>query len=424
MNKFFGYFVALLALLAIGYFVYQGSVEQGNVEQGSVVQGTAENKNIKIQQGQKVLFQTNKGNFTVELYVKESPKTVSNFVEYIKADFYSSTIFHRAIPGVILQGGGFNSQMVKKKTRVAIDSESGNQLLNSKGTIAMARKTSPNSATSQFFINLRDNANLDQQADKQGYTVFGKVVDGLELLTELSKSKTKELGKHKRVPIDEIEITSVKIIVAPKLKEIGKQQNAKLDSQTLTDEKFVEGVHYVLLKEPVPLINSHKVEVVGAFSYGCGHCYGLYPLTQEWKLKNNKKITFSYFHAVWSEAMRIYARTYYTAIELKVEKQIHLPLYETIVINQQKLSERDELATFFESFGVERSKFVEVFDSQTIIQRVEQAEKLTKAFNLASVPEFIVAGKFRIDPSRAGGTEEIFEVMDFLIEKEKALSKK
>ena len=116
--------------------------------------------------------------------------------------------------------------------------------------------------------------------------------------------------------------------------------------------------------------------------------------------------------------MRIYAQTYYTAIALGVDKNMHVPLYEAIVIHQQKLSNKDEIAAFFESYGVDKAKFIEVFDSEAIVKRVGQAEKLTKAYHLASVPEFIVAGKYRLDPMRAGGVKEIFEVMDYLIEKE------
>ena len=117
--------------------------------------------------------------------------------------------------------------------------------------------------------------------------------------------------------------------------------------------------------------------------------------------------------------MRIYAQTYYAAIELGVEKQMHLPLFEAVVINQQKLSTKEELAHFFESYGIPKVEFNKVFESQSTVTRVEQATALTKAFNLASVPEFIVAGKYRVDPMRAGGQKEIFEVIDYLIKKER-----
>jgi cyclophilin family peptidyl-prolyl cis-trans isomerase len=363
--------------------------------------------------GQQVVFQTNKGNFVIELYPEKSPLSVSNFISYVKQGFYEGTIFHRALPGVIIQGGGFSKGMNLKASNRPVKNESSNLLPNVKGSVSIARKDSADSGTSQFFINLRNNAELDHRADKPGYAVFAKVVEGLDVLEEMAKSKTEIVQAHKNVPVDDIFIQSVKLMTKPSLKEVGAstEVSGKL-------EEFQEGVHYVRLKTPLPLLNTKKVEVVAAFSYGCGHCYGLYGPTRDWKASQRKKIDFSYFHAVWSDSMRTFARTYYTAIELGVDESIHVPLYEAIVIHQQKLSNRDELASFFESYGVDRAKFIEIFDSERIVERVGQAEKLTKAFNLASVPEFIVAGKYRLDPMRAGGTAEIFAVMDFLIEKE------
>mgnify|MGYP000017611285 CR=1 FL=1 len=116
--------------------------------------------------------------------------------------------------------------------------------------------------------------------------------------------------------------------------------------------------------------------------------------------------------------MKLYAKTYYTAIELKIQKQIHIPLFEVIVINQETLSNKEELADFFVKFGIEKTKFIRTFDSEKIEKRVNQAEKLTKKFQLASVPEFIVAGKYRVDPMRSGGQNKMFEFLDFLLEKE------
>lgn len=368
---------------------------------------------------QLIVFETNRGNITLELNGKKSPKTVNNFIEYIKAGFYDDTIFHRAIPGVIIQGGGFKSDLVAKETRSSIENESSNGLLNVKGSISMARKSAENSATSQFFINLRNNPKLDYSKDKEGYAVFGKVIKGLTLLETAAKSETKKQGAHQNVPKEEFKIISVKLIEEPKLKEI--TTSTEETSDKAKNDGFQEGIHYVLLKEPLSLLNTNKVEVIAAFSFGCGHCYGLYPSTQEWATSKNKDIEFSYFHAVWNPSMKLYAQTYYTAIELGIENKIHLPLFEAIVINQQKLSNKAELAAFFESFGVPKDKFTEVFDSESISKRVTQAEGLTKAFNLASVPEFIVAGKYRVDPMRAGGPKEIFDVIDFLVQKERKL---
>lgn len=399
--------IILLILLALvgGNFILNQKSEDG------IAFSQAELKQLKNQQ---VIFETNKGKFVIELYPEKSPITVANFINYVKRGFYDKTIFHRTLPGVILQGGGFSEGMNLKPTNDAIENESHNLLPNIKGAVSMARKDFADSATSQFFINLRINPSLDYRANQPGYTVFANVVEGLELLEVLAKSKTRKYGAHQNVPLEEIVIQSVKLTNRSTLLEIG-----QVESKNVHISEFQEGVHYVRLKSPLPLLKTEKIEVISAFSYGCGHCYGLYGATQDWKLENKKQVEFSFFHAVWSKAMRVYARTYYTAIELGVDRNIHVPLYEAIVIHQQKLSNSDEIATFFESYGIDRSKFIEIYDSEHVVKRVEQAEKLTEAFNLASVPEFIVAGKYRVDPMRAGGQQEIFKVIDFLVEREK-----
>ena len=128
-----------------------------------------------------VRMETNKGVITLELDGKKAPETVANFVEYAKAGFYDGTIFHRVIPGFMIQGGGFNTGMKQKSTRAAIKNEADNGLKNATGTIAMARTSDPNSATAQFFINVKDNGFLNYSAPTPqgwGYCVFGKVTDG------------------------------------------------------------------------------------------------------------------------------------------------------------------------------------------------------------------------------------------------------
>jgi len=402
-----------LTLMFASYFASQHSI---------AAQSNTSIEEVNKLEGQLVQFITNKGNFTIELYAKKSPQSVLNFVEYVKSGFYKQTIFHRAIRGVILQGGGYTSDLIAKKTRAPIANESKNNIANTTGTIAMARMKTAHSATSQFFINLRDNPSLDAKGNEYGYTVFGKVVNGLPLLKTLAKTKTKKQDLHQYIPVDEIKIIDVQLIEKIGLKEI--KPNKVNISENKNNEKFVEGIHYVRLKEPIKLsdnkINTNSnVEVISAFSFGCGHCYGIYPLTQQWSHSHKSDTTFSYFHAVWNQAMRVYARSYYAAIELKIENKIHLPMFEAVVINQQKLDNQDDFAGFFESFGVEKDKFIKIFNSEPVSQRVEQAEKLTKLFNLASVPEFIVAGKYRVEPMRAGGQDEVFDVIDFLVKREK-----
>lgn len=382
-------------------------------------------KEIIALDGKIIQFETNKGSFEITLSAKLAPKTVGNFIQYVKSGFYNGTIFHRALPGVIIQGGGYNSEMQEKPTNTPVDNESNNGLFNLAGSVAMARRSAPNSATSQFYINLKDNKKLDYKKDKLGYTVFAQVTKGLELLQELAKRKTITVGLHQNVPSEEIKLISVKLVNKAVLKEVTSQSDVDSDSEMSGSKNsiidFKEGIHYQKLESTLPLTNTNKVEVISAFSYGCGHCYGVHAQVEAWKKGRLKEVEFSYFHAVWNKAMRVFAQAYYTAIELNIQNKIHLPLFEAIVINQEELEEKEQLAKFFEKFGIEEQKFIEIFESQRVIKRVIQAEKLTKKFQLASVPEFIVAGKYRVDPMRAGGQNEMFELLDFLVKKEKKI---
>lgn len=157
----------------------------------------------------KVVLETTKGNMTLELYPDKAPKTVENFLTYVDDGFYNGTIFHRVIPGFMIQGGGFTSEMQQKKTRETIPNEAANGLKNQKGTIAMARTPDPHSASSQFFINVADNDFLNfQDATEQGYgyCVFGQVVDGMDVAEKIVKVKTGRHGPHGDVPTEPIAI--------------------------------------------------------------------------------------------------------------------------------------------------------------------------------------------------------------------------
>ena len=140
----------------------------------------------------KVLIKTNLGDMTVELYPDKAPKTVENFLAYVNGKFYDGTIFHRVIDNFMIQGGGMTADMKEKETRRAIRLESKNGLINQRGTIAMARTSDPNSATAQFFINVKDNAFLDQAnaKDGNGYAVFGKVVEGMDVVDKIKAVPT------------------------------------------------------------------------------------------------------------------------------------------------------------------------------------------------------------------------------------------
>lgn len=165
-------------------------------------------------QATQVKVDTNMGAFVIELNAKAAPKTVENFLAYVKSGFYKNTLFHRVIPNFMIQGGGFVMGMEEKDTRAPIALESRNGLSNVRGTIAMARTNDPNSATSQFFINVRDNRFLDanQAQDGNGYAVFGKVVSGMSTVDAIAQVKTHSVGYYDDVPIRDVVIKNMSVI--------------------------------------------------------------------------------------------------------------------------------------------------------------------------------------------------------------------
>ncbi|MDJ0958586.1 MAG: peptidylprolyl isomerase [Arenicellales bacterium] len=163
----------------------------------------------------RVSIDTSYGRIILELESEKVPLTVGNFVQYIEEGFYDNTLFHRVIDNFIIQGGGFEPGLIQKTTRTPIKNESSQGLHNKRGTIAMARlPDEPDSATSQFFINTRDNDILDYNAgdNKQGYCAFGRVVDGMEVVERIEGVGTATVGEHHDVPLKEIVIEKVELI--------------------------------------------------------------------------------------------------------------------------------------------------------------------------------------------------------------------
>jgi len=162
-----------------------------------------------------VMFETNQGNFTVEVYHDKAPKTVDNFLQYVKDGFYTNTIFHRVISRFMIQGGGFDRELTEKPTRAPIVNEAANGLVNQTGTIAMARTSDPNSATAQFFINVADNQFLDYtspEPDRIGYCVFGKVVSGMDVVFKISNLPTGNQRGFSDVPFRTVIIKRATIV--------------------------------------------------------------------------------------------------------------------------------------------------------------------------------------------------------------------
>jgi peptidyl-prolyl cis-trans isomerase A (cyclophilin A) len=162
---------------------------------------------------QKVKLATSMGDIVIELDAKKAPKTVDNFLQYVKAGHYNGTIFHRVIPNFMVQGGGMQPDMKEKTTRPPIPLESRNGLSNARGTVAMARTAVPDSATAQFFINVKDNAFLDQpnSRDGNGYAVFGKVVKGMEVVDKIKDVATGSRGPHQDVPNEPVVIKTATV---------------------------------------------------------------------------------------------------------------------------------------------------------------------------------------------------------------------
>ena len=161
----------------------------------------------------RVLLATSLGDITIQLEPQKAPKTVANFLDYVKAGHYDGTVFHRVIDGFMIQGGGFTPEMAQKPTRAPIPLESRNGLKNERGTVAMARTSVPDSATSQFFINLVDNPRLDYpNPDGNGYAVFGKVVAGMDVVDRIRKVETAPQKGHQNVPSTPVLIRSATIV--------------------------------------------------------------------------------------------------------------------------------------------------------------------------------------------------------------------
>jgi peptidyl-prolyl cis-trans isomerase A (cyclophilin A) len=161
-----------------------------------------------------IRFETTLGDFTVEFYEKEAPLSVANFLRYVDDGFFDSTIFHRIVPGFVIQGGGFTDDMTQKKTHPAVKNEADNGLKNARGSLSMARTNDINSATSQFFVNLKDNDFLDHSRGNFGYAVFARVTAGMDVIDKIAAVETGRKRGFDDVPVDAVIMKSVRRIPA------------------------------------------------------------------------------------------------------------------------------------------------------------------------------------------------------------------
>jgi cyclophilin family peptidyl-prolyl cis-trans isomerase len=157
-----------------------------------------------------IVFETTLGNFTVEFHEKEAPLSVANFLKYVDDGFFDGTIFHRIVPGFVIQGGGFTPDMEQKRTQPPVKNEADNGLKNERGTLSMARTNDVNSATSQFFVNLKDNDFLDHKRGNFGYAVFARVTEGMQVIDQIAAVETGRRRGHDDVPLEPVVMKSVR----------------------------------------------------------------------------------------------------------------------------------------------------------------------------------------------------------------------
>lgn len=160
-----------------------------------------------------VVMHTSLGDITIDVFEEEAPKSAANFLQYVRDGFYDGTIFHRVIPGFVIQGGGFTEDYQQKKTRAPIVNESDNGLDNDRGTLSMARTSDPDSATSQFFVNLSDNAPLNASGGRPGYAVFGKVTEGMDVVDAIADVETGSAGPFRQdAPQQQVVIETAEVV--------------------------------------------------------------------------------------------------------------------------------------------------------------------------------------------------------------------
>src|SRR5579864_8242845 len=161
-----------------------------------------------------VRFETSHGTFTVELFPEKAPVSVENFLKYVDDGHFDGTIFHRIIPGFVIQGGGLTADFANKKTRAPISNEANNGVKNTRGSLSMARTNEVNSATSQFFVNLADNAFLDHGPRDYGYAVFGRISDGMDVIDRIARVRTGTRQGYKDAPLEDVVVVSARRLPA------------------------------------------------------------------------------------------------------------------------------------------------------------------------------------------------------------------
>lgn len=191
------------------------------------------------------------------------------------------------------------------------------------------------------------------------------------------------------------------------------------ETRAAGDEKYQAGIHYDLLPQPVRTRDATKIEVVELFWYGCPHCYHFEPLVKQWKKTLSDDVDFWRSPAMWNPRMKIHAQAFFTAESLGVLDKLHNPLFTSLVVERKRLDKPEEIEDLFASYGVDREAFRKTFNSFGIVSQVKQADARARSYRISGTPELVVNGKYRISAGKAGGQEEMLQVADFLIKKER-----
>lgn len=186
-------------------------------------------------------------------------------------------------------------------------------------------------------------------------------------------------------------------------------------------DNYVAGQHYEVLEQPVRTRDKSKVEVVEVFWYGCGHCYQFEPLVSAWKKTIAADVDFWQSPAVWNANMKTHAKMFFTAKALGVMDKLHMPLFTAMNVEGKRLANPKEIAALFADYGVDAAKFDKTFNSFSVTSQVNQADARARSYKITGTPEIVVNGKYRVSARQAGTQAKMLEVVEFLVEKERAL---
>ncbi len=200
-----------------------------------------------------VRVETSLGDFVIELDTAAAPVTTANFIRYVGDGFYDGTIFHRVVPGFVVQGGGFTPDLREKMTRPSIVNESLNGRSNVRGTVAMARQDEPDSATAQFFVNVVDNPELDATAERLGYANFGTVIEGMDVVDRIAAVETETREGFENIPVEDVVIESIQVIDLAAGNALTEQDRARLEQQLFALQTLIRDVLVQALSFAIPL---------------------------------------------------------------------------------------------------------------------------------------------------------------------------